>query len=393
MEKAIPRSGPIFHPRQTIISTPLRPTHPRQILIQPAAPKEPPKILPALPNIVQLASSQPAQPKLQITPKQLAVMRPKARASLASSDVAAPEVIVPVKDAGAISISSAQVPPKPVLQVKPMSAPRATPQRKAMDGAAPEIAGHIGDNNTLIALSATPAPVAPPPAIPAGNLSARVSISPDGTKPAAAKPSAGASGPEGIFISDGNSGKPSAVSGLGIGNALPSRPGAGAATEGSKTSRADSGSHAISKLNVSPEKVLGSKQVYTLRVNMPNMTSISGSWIVNFAELDETEPGVYAKSPAASDLVWPVALRKVDPKYPPELRKGNVEGEVVLYAIIRKDGSVDSIQVVQSVDPTLDTNAMEALSQWKFQPAQKHGEPIELEAVVHIPFRTRPARF
>ena len=61
--------------------------------------------------------------------------------------------------------------------------------------------------------------------------------------------------------------------------------------------------------------------------------------------------------------------------------------------LFRKDGSVDSIQLVQSVDPSLDANAMEALAQWKFRPAQKHGEPVELEAVVHIPFRTRAARF
>ncbi len=138
--------------------------------------------------------------------------------------------------------------------------------------------------------------------------------------------------------------------------------------------------------------MLGTKQVYSLQVNMPNMTSLSGSWTVNFAELDEVEPGTYSQ-PAASDLSWPVPLRKVDPKYPPELRKGNVEGEVELYAIIRKDGSVDSIQVVRSVDPDLDANAMDALAQWKFQPARKHGEPIDLEAVVHIPFRTRAVQF
>jgi hypothetical protein len=32
---------------------------------------------------------------------------------------------------------------------------------------------------------------------------------------------------------------------------------------------------------------------------------------------------------------------------------------------------------------------MEALAQWKFRPAEKRGEPVDLEAVVHIPFRSR----
>ena len=61
------RGADAFHPRQTILSEPLHPTHPRQTLIQPRAPQEPPKILPALPNIVQLAGSQPERPKLQLT--------------------------------------------------------------------------------------------------------------------------------------------------------------------------------------------------------------------------------------------------------------------------------------------------------------------------------------
>jgi len=141
-------------------------------------------------------------------------------------------------------------------------------------------------------------------------------------------------------------------------------------------------------LDVPPEKILGAKQVYTLHVNMPNMTSASGSWVLNFAELDDIDASPYQRLPT-SELAGPVPMRKVDPKYPPELRTLHVEGEVILYAIIRKDGSVDSIQLVHSVDPLLDANAMEALAHWKFQPGAKRGEPIDLEAVVHIPFRSR----
>jgi protein TonB len=114
--------------------------------------------------------------------------------------------------------------------------------------------------------------------------------------------------------------------------------------------------------------------------------------VLNFAELDEMTPEGHA-NPATADLAGPVPLRKVDPKYPPELRASHVDGEVVLYAIIRKDGSVDSIQLVHSVNADLDANAMEALAQWKFVPAEKHGEAVDLEAVVHIPFRSRISTF
>jgi protein TonB len=406
-----------FHPRQTIISEPLHPTHPRQTLIQVTAPPEPPKILPQLPNIVQLAESEPARPKLQLTPEQLAAMRPNVPASRETQDAAAPEMSTPEKQAGEINIaSSAQAPPKPALPVSPMSAPRATQQRGDTEAVAPEFTQQpTGDGTALIALSASPAPVAPPPSIPAGNLSARFSISPEGSQPGV--PGAGSDemgpngvsatgtgghGPEGIFISGANNANAASAPGLGIGSAsrgaahsFPSRPvpRVSIPPRDSNAPLHDSGSAQESpKLDVPPEKLLGSKRIYTLHVNMPNLTSASGSWVLNFAELDEMVVGSDPRT-AASDLAGPVPLRKVDPKYPPELRTAHVEGEVTLYAIIRKDGTVDSIQLVHGVDSRLDANAMEALAQWKFQPAEKRGEAIDLEAVVHIPFRSRAPQF
>jgi len=55
--------------------------------------------------------------------------------------------------------------------------------------------------------------------------------------------------------------------------------------------------------------------------------------------------------------------------------------------VIRRDGSVDSIQLVRGVDDQLDAIAMQALSQLgSSAPPPKQGAPIELEAIVHIPF-------
>jgi protein TonB len=138
-----------------------------------------------------------------------------------------------------------------------------------------------------------------------------------------------------------------------------------------------------------PEKILSGSEVFTLHIDLPNLTSASGSWILNFSELDETDRPLYKRR---EPLAAPVPVAKADPKYPPELIKGHVHGEVVLYAIIRKDGSVDSIQVVRSLDPQLDRNAMDALGEWKFRPATRAGVPVDLEAVIHIPFIYRDPR-
>jgi TonB family protein len=138
-----------------------------------------------------------------------------------------------------------------------------------------------------------------------------------------------------------------------------------------------------------PERILSSSEVYTLHINLPNLTSASGSWILSFAQLDEDN-----RSPSRprDELSGPVPIEKADPEYPPDMIHEHVTGEVVLYAIIRKDGSVDSIQVVRGLEPELDRNAIQALAQWKFRPGRRGGVAVDLEAVVHIPFNYRNPR-
>jgi protein TonB len=87
-----------------------------------------------------------------------------------------------------------------------------------------------------------------------------------------------------------------------------------------------------------------------------------------------------------------VPIRKVDPKFPPELIEQNVQGEVILYGIVHADGTVDSIQVARSLEPQLDANAKSAFAQWKFQPGSKSGTAVDLEVIAHIPFKIRDDR-
>ena len=132
-------------------------------------------------------------------------------------------------------------------------------------------------------------------------------------------------------------------------------------------------------------QVFGRKKYYSLVLNMPNLTSATGSWIVRFAELKQSDNKVA--------IAAPVAVSKVDPAYPADAMRDNVEGTVTLYAVIHTDGTVSGIKVLGSVDPRLDEAAARALARWQFRPGTKAGEPVELEAVVMIPFRKHhPAR-
>ena len=129
------------------------------------------------------------------------------------------------------------------------------------------------------------------------------------------------------------------------------------------------------------DKVFGGKKYYSMTLNMPNLTSAGGSWIVRFAELRETGRG--------GELTAPVALTKVDPAYPPDLIRDRIEGTVTIYAVIHSDGTVGELRVLRGIDERLDSNAVIALSHWRFRPGTKNGAPVELEAVVQIPFVLR----
>ena len=130
------------------------------------------------------------------------------------------------------------------------------------------------------------------------------------------------------------------------------------------------------------------RRVYTVYVNMPNLASQTGSWVLRFAELgpeSETAPG----GAADEGVEAPVALAKVDPRYPAAARRARLEGAVVLYGIITKEGQVTEVAVVNGIDEQLDSSAVEAFRRWRFDPGRKNGTPIPLEVVVEIPFRLK----
>jgi len=413
------RGADAFHPRQTIVSIPVKVTHPRQTLIRPNAPPAPPKILTPLPNIVQWSETELKRPRLQLAPTASAP-RLKHRAV---ADATAPEVRNVEKNAAPIDIATSPATiAKPKLALDAMS--KSVAQRHATQadaGPAPEVgaAAEGGDAGLrqLIALSATPAPPAPEVSVPEGNLAARISISPEGGKPgapsgaehggSAAGERGGGSATAGVLratLGTGGSSLPAAVSvsgatprpGNGGGGITPSGRRAGGLilkplTPYEPSSDTHRGPADVSRFDPSlpPEKILSGKEIYTLHVNLPNLTSASGSWIMNFAELDEEVGPPYKHNEL---VACPVPVAKADPKYPPELIKAHVKGEVVLYAIIRKDGSVDSIQIVRGLDPQLDRNAIDALRKWKFQPGTRAGVPADFEGVIYVPFSYQDPR-
>ena len=91
-----------------------------------------------------------------------------------------------------------------------------------------------------------------------------------------------------------------------------------------------------------------------------------------------------ANTPKHVDVDHLKIVYKVPPTYPPKAKADRLTGSVALEAIIGKDGSVENIKVIKSVREDLDQAAIDALKQWKFQPALLNGDPIEVKTTINI---------
>ncbi len=249
-------------------------------------------------------------------------------------------------------------------------------------------AGGARAGGRLIALGIHPVAPNGPVAVPEGNRRGTFAAGPQGKQGAAGTPDLPGSNtaakngglktgnhgtlPSGLYV--GAAGDPSHA------REMASLSSAGSSSGPKGDSRAAS-AVPDNKLTDTDRQVFGGKRLYEMRLNMPNLNSTSGSWVMKFAELDGGKH--------EGELLTPILMEKIDPGYPLELMRANVHGMVTLYAVIHPDGKVGEIRVLSSPDERLDPYAARALARWKFAPAERAGKAVALEAVVQIPFRAK----
>ena len=83
----------------------------------------------------------------------------------------------------------------------------------------------------------------------------------------------------------------------------------------------------------------------------------------------------------------PVRIAGADPDYTAEALAQQVQGVVVLEAIIESDGRVSSTRVLKGLPGGLDDAARDAVARWKFEPAMLDGEPVRSIYTLTINFR------
>jgi periplasmic protein TonB len=89
--------------------------------------------------------------------------------------------------------------------------------------------------------------------------------------------------------------------------------------------------------------------------------------------------------PPISVMMEGSLLRRIEPVYPVLAKAGRIQGNVLLEAIIGKDGTVQNLQVVHG-HPMLVRAAVDAVRQWRYRPYVLNGSPIEVETQISVNF-------
>ncbi len=429
-----PKQGLPEYASQSIISVPSEPDNRTQTIVVPPQLKLEREV--AMPNIVAWPQNQPTVPmsatvtsasdaRLPALPSPVVAPPPRVTAKMTQSSTLPQAVIAPppvvqaalIQRLGDINVGRTQVvspaPEVPLAEQHTSLARNSdvgTPVQPAVPPPPSLEATGATDAGRVIALGIHPVTPTAPLAAPPGNRTGIFAATAEGKNDAPGTPDipgnvdhASSSGTGSMDGVDSNKIPPGLLVGPSP-NSANSSPapthGQSRATNGSRSHTLSDDSRLIAKatpprVTAVPQsvpsgtsdhyptelekKVFGARKFYSMTLNMPNLNSGGGSWIIRFAELKEDSDH--------GDLVAPLATRKVDPGYPAELMRRNVQGTVTLYAVIRSDGSVGEVRVLRGVDERLDEYARAALSHWHFHPATKNGSAVDLEAVVLIPFR------
>jgi TonB family protein len=385
-----------------------------------------------LPNVVEWTNAAPSVPlsatsdsvprlptlpvPVVAPPPQLESMITKREVPHEQADVIAPPPTVELtrtRRASDINIGHSEVVgPAPALPMDEQLAGPSASRSSMTSASAPVVppppslqgSASTAENRRMIALNLHPAQPTGPVDVPAGNRRGTFAAGPQGRPGASGTPDVegtnqtGSTG-AGKSGSGSSAGKGASVNGVPPGLFVGAAPGptsgiAGTGKSGvespqlvtdAKPPRVSTSSPRTAAQNPNApseleRQVFGDRKSYAMTLNTPNLNSAGGSWVIHFVELRENPLD-------KSDLTAPVATQEVDPGYPLELMRQNVQGTVTVSAVIREDGSVGDVHVLSGVDDRLDQYACAALARWKFRPAMKNGSPTALQAVVMIPFR------
>ena len=95
-----------------------------------------------------------------------------------------------------------------------------------------------------------------------------------------------------------------------------------------------------------------------------------------------------AQQTSGPSTTMPKIIKEVKPVYTAEGRAAKIQGTVLVSAVVTTEGGVSNVTVIRSLDKKygLDTQAVNAASQWKFSPATRDGKPVPVTVTIELSF-------
>jgi protein TonB len=84
-------------------------------------------------------------------------------------------------------------------------------------------------------------------------------------------------------------------------------------------------------------------------------------------------------------------VHRVDPVYPQSAKDQQIQGTVLLHAVIAHDGTIQTLEYV-SGPPELRESAMNAIKQWRYKPTLLNGQPVEVDTTISVVYTIQRAR-
>lgn len=89
-------------------------------------------------------------------------------------------------------------------------------------------------------------------------------------------------------------------------------------------------------------------------------------------------PGEETPLRICCNIKAPEVIERVEIIYPEKAKKAQIQGVVIVEAVIDRNGNVKSVKVLKPLPMGLDEAAVTAIKQWKFKPATLDGKPVEV---------------
>jgi protein TonB len=105
----------------------------------------------------------------------------------------------------------------------------------------------------------------------------------------------------------------------------------------------------------------------------------------NLAFVPKLQPVMPQRVRVSQGVTQGLLVHKVPPPYPTLARSARIQGDVVLKAIIDKQGNIQDLQLV-SGHPMLVPSAIDAVRQWRYRPYLLNGQPVEVETTITVIF-------